>query len=66
MAKIGIFYGSTSGITEEIAMTIRQKLGEEECDIYSMEEDFDEYDQLLDYDYLLLGCFHLGGRRRAE
>ncbi|WP_009544134.1 flavodoxin [Crocosphaera subtropica] len=56
MAKIGIFYGSTSGITEEIAMTLRQKLGEEQCDIYSMEEDFDEYDQLLDYDYLLLGC----------
>ncbi|MDJ0661985.1 MAG: flavodoxin [Crocosphaera sp.] len=56
MAKVGIFYGSTSGITEEIAIKLREKLGEDICDIYSMEEDFDEYDQLLDYDYLLLGC----------
>ena len=56
MAKVGIFYGSTSGITEEIAIKVREKLGEDICDIYSMEEDFDEYDQLLDYDYLLLGC----------
>ncbi len=55
MAKIGIFYGSTSGVTEEIAIALREKFGEELCDIYSMEEDFDEYSQLLDYDYLLLG-----------
>ena len=56
MAKIGIFYGSTSGVTEEIATALREKFGEQHCDIYSMEEDFDEYSQLLDYDYLLLGC----------
>ncbi|GGA31218.1 flavodoxin [Okeania sp. KiyG1] len=56
MAKIGIFYGSTSGVTEEIAEALRDKFGEEICDLYSMEEDFDEYSQLLDYDYLLLGC----------
>lgn len=56
MAKIGIFYGSTSGITETIAMTLREKLGASICDIYSMEEDFDEYSQLLEYEYLLLGC----------
>ncbi|ACK72795.1 flavodoxin [Gloeothece citriformis PCC 7424] len=56
MSKIGIFYGSTSGITEEIAQKLRVLFGEQLCDIYSMEEDFDEYGQLLDYDYLLLGC----------
>ncbi len=56
MAKIGIFYGSTSGITEEIAMKVREKLGESLCDIYSMEEDFDEYSQFLEYEYLLFGC----------
>ncbi len=56
MAKIGIFYGSTSGVTEEIATALREKFGAELCDIYSMEEDFDEYSQLLNYDYLLLGC----------
>ena len=43
MAKIGIFYGSTSGVTEEIATALHEKIGEEFCDIYSMEEDYDEY-----------------------
>ncbi|MGD1716163.1 flavodoxin [Hydrocoleum sp. CS-953] len=56
MAKIGIFYGSTSGVTAEIAETIHEKLGEELCDIIDMEEDYDEFSQLLEYDYLLLGC----------
>lgn len=56
MAKIGIFYGSTSGVTEEIATALQEKLGEDLCDLYSMEDDFDEYSELLEYDYLLLGC----------
>ena len=56
MAKIGIFYGSTSGATEEIAEKIREELGEKVCDLYSMEEDFDDVDDFLKYDYLLLGC----------
>ncbi|MDY7023942.1 MAG: flavodoxin domain-containing protein, partial [Cyanobacteriota bacterium] len=56
MAKIGIFYGSTSGVTEEIATSLRDKLGEDLCDLLSMEDDFDEYSDLLEYDYLLLGC----------
>ncbi len=56
MAKIGIFYGTTSGVTEEIATALRDKLGEDLCDLYSMEEDFDEFNDLLEYDYLLLGC----------
>ncbi|MEM1240013.1 MAG: flavodoxin [Cyanobacteria bacterium P01_H01_bin.26] len=56
MAKIGIFYGSTSGATEEIAEKIQEELGEDVCDLYSMEEDFDDVDDFLKYDYLLLGC----------
>ena len=56
MSKIGIFYGSTSGVTEEIAEKIRDEIGAERCDLYSMEEDFDDVDDLLKYDYLLLGC----------
>jgi flavodoxin I len=56
MAKIGIFYGSTSGVTEEIAEKIQEKIGEDLCDLYSMEADFDGVDDLLKYDYLLLGC----------
>ena len=56
MAKIGLFYGSTSGVTEEIAEKIQDAIGEDVCDVYSMEEDFDDVDDLLKYDYLLLGC----------
>ncbi len=56
MGKIGIFYGSTSGTTEEIAEKICESIGEDLCDLYNMEEDFDDADDLLKYDYLLLGC----------
>ena len=55
MAKIGIFYGSTAGVTEAIAIKLQEYLGEDLCDIYSMEEDFDDFDDMLKYDYLLLG-----------
>ncbi|MDY7015193.1 MAG: flavodoxin [Cyanobacteriota bacterium] len=56
MAKIGLFYGSTSGVTEEIAEKLQEEIGEENCDLFSMEEDYDDYNDLLKYDYLLLGC----------
>ncbi len=56
MAKIGIFYGSTSGTTEELAEKIQDAIGDDICDVYSMEEDFDDVDDLLQYDYLILGC----------
>ncbi|MGK7913912.1 MAG: flavodoxin [Synechococcus sp.] len=56
MTKIGLFYGSTSGVTEEIAEKIQAIIGDDLCDLYSMEEDFDGVDDLLKYDYLLLGC----------
>jgi flavodoxin I len=56
MAQIGIFYGSTSGVTEEIAEKIQEEIGEDLCDLYSMEDDFDDVEDLLKYDYLLLGC----------
>ncbi len=56
MAVIGIFYGSTSGVTEEIAERIREEIGEDICDLYSMADDYDDFDDLLNYDYLILGC----------
>ena len=56
MAKIGIFYGSTSGVTEEIAEKIQAEIGDDLCDLHNMEEDFDSVDDLLNYDYLLFGC----------
>lgn len=55
MTKIGIFYGSTAGVTEEIATKLQEYLGEELCDLYSMADDFDDFDDMLKYDYLLLG-----------
>ncbi|HHP7229309.1 MAG TPA: flavodoxin [Xenococcaceae cyanobacterium] len=55
MSKIGIFYGSTAGVTEEIATKLQEELGEDICDLYNMEEDFDDFDDMLQYDYLLLG-----------
>ena len=39
MAKIGIFYGSTSGTTEEIAEQLCESIGEDICDLHNMEED---------------------------
>ncbi|MEB3355839.1 MAG: flavodoxin [Synechococcales bacterium] len=56
MSKIGIFYGSTSGVTEEIAEKIRERIGEDKCDLYNMQDDFDDVSDLLKYDYLLIGC----------
>lgn len=56
MAKMAIFYGSTSGITQSVATKLHEHFGEELCDIYSMEEDFMGVDQMLEYDYLLFGC----------
>lgn len=55
MSKIGIFYGSTAGVTEEIAEKIAEFFDEESCDLYNMEEDFDDFDDMLKYDKLLLG-----------
>lgn len=55
MGKIGIFYGSTAGVTEEIATKLQEYLGEDVCDLYNMADDFDDFDDMLKYDYLLLG-----------
>ncbi|MBO9997781.1 MAG: flavodoxin [Cyanobacteria bacterium SID2] len=56
MAAIGLFYGSTSGVTEEIAERIREEIGEDICDLYSMADDYDDFEDLLNYEYLILGC----------
>ena len=56
MAKIGLFYGSTSGVTEEIAEKIQEEIGEENCDLVNMQDDYDDHNDLLKYDYLLVGC----------
>lgn len=55
MSRIGIFCGSSSGVTLGVAELLAGYLGDQ-CDLINMEEDFEDLDQLQEYDYLLLGC----------
>lgn len=56
MSRIGIFYGSSSGVTQAVAERIATHLDASRCDLFSMEEDFVDFDEMLEYDFLLLGC----------
>lgn len=50
MAKIGIYYGSTTGSTQEVAEEIGKKLGVDKSDIYDVsnaKSDFSAYDTIL-------------------
>ncbi|MDR2125550.1 MAG: flavodoxin [Prevotellaceae bacterium] len=50
MSKIGIFYGSTTGNTKDIAVKIAEKLGINSADVHDVASgyvDFDNYDVLL-------------------
>ena len=50
MAKIGIFYGSTTGVCEDVANKIAEQLGD--ADVYNIAGN---EDKLGDYDVLILG-----------
>lgn len=54
MAKIGIFYGSTTGNTEIVAGKIQGAFGSENADLYNV--DSASIDDLQKYDYLILGA----------
>jgi flavodoxin I len=53
MAKIGIFVGSSGGVT----MSAAEKLSEifEDAELINMEEDYDDLDQFEDFEILLIG-----------
>ncbi|MCH9814078.1 MAG: flavodoxin [Epsilonproteobacteria bacterium] len=53
MASIGIFYGSSSGVTRSVAEQLETLF--EEVELIDMEEDYDDADQMLEFDVLLLG-----------
>lgn len=53
MKKIGIFYGSTTGTTEEIANKIAQKLGVDKADVHNVADTAP--DKVGEYEVLLLG-----------
>ena len=50
MSKVGIFYGTTTGVTEDIAHRIADKI--DGADIFNIDGN---EDKLNDYDVLLLG-----------
>lgn len=56
MSRIGIFCGSSSGVTLAVAEILAERLGSDRCDVFNLEDDFEDLEQLLEYDYLLLGC----------
>lgn len=51
MKKIGLFFGSDTGNTEEVANKIQALIGEDKVDIYDMYDvetsTFDDYDQII-------------------
>jgi len=53
MAKVGIFFGSSSGVTRGAAELLAEKFNGSE--LIDMEEDFDGIDQFGDFDVLLIG-----------
>ena len=53
MSKIGIFYGSTTGTTEDVARKIAAKLGVEKSDLHDAAKISEEL--VNKYDVLVLG-----------
>ncbi len=53
MAKVGIFFGSSSGVTRSAAELLSQQLSGSE--LIDMEEDYDGIEQFEDFDVLLIG-----------
>jgi len=53
MAKVGIFFGSSSGVTRGAAELLNAQLKGSE--LIDMEEDFDGIEQFEDFDVLILG-----------
>lgn len=53
MAKVGIFFGSSSGVTRGAAELLGSQF--KGAELIDMEEDFDGIDQFEDFDVLILG-----------
>lgn len=53
MAKVGIFFGSSSGVTRGAAELLKDEL--KNAELIDMEEDFDGIEQFEEFDVLLLG-----------
>jgi len=55
MSKMGIFVGTAGGTSMKIADALVEAFDIDEEDVINMEEDFDDIDQLLEYDVLFIG-----------
>jgi len=53
MANVGIFVGSSSGITQQVAEKLEELFDGSE--LINMEEDYDDLEQFDDFDVLLIG-----------
>ncbi|SEG68472.1 flavodoxin [Marinobacterium lutimaris] len=56
MANIGIYVGSANGITLAVGEQIQEALGEDNCDLFDLEDDYLGFDEMLEYDVLIFGC----------
>ena len=55
MSNIGIFCGTAGGTSLLIANAIAEAFSVEEDDLINMEEDFDDVEQMLEYNVLFIG-----------
>lgn len=55
MSSMGVFCGTAGGTSLVVAEALAEAFGIEEEDVINMEEDFDDIDQMLEYDVLFIG-----------
>ncbi len=55
MSKMGIFVGTAGGTSMKVAEALVEAFDIDQADVINMEEDFDDIDQLLEYDVLFIG-----------
>ncbi len=55
MSNVGIFCGTAGGTSMIIAQALAEAFGIDEDDLINMEEDFDDVEQMLNYDVLFIG-----------
>lgn len=64
MNKIGVFYGSTTGTTEDVARRIAEKLNVPSAHIFEVSKLTEAL--VNEYDVLVLSRLYLGSRRTAR
>jgi len=55
MSKMGVFVGTAGGTSMKVSDALVEAFDIDEDDVINMEEDFDDVDQLLEYDILFIG-----------